>query len=397
MKLQVSQKPVDAQWFLNALSLGRFNATKKELGYDDIHHRFLLATLRDGSVWVVEKNAVVEIRRAKADDLKYPKHEIQLPTHRLTTLKELVNNTIFTDQGKPASEESIRRVSQYDASLSNCQAFIDETIRDNNLKPVDKEGEKMLELQDSAKLFDAFRGLKPVINGITDLAGTLDRTKHGDGLLSELTQEEENKLSSEYKMKAHDRYHSISLKLSDQQLSRLADGESIRLKHSDLSPGEGEGLPVCVTQTQMNRIAKAVAGGKGVQLKFSATQIRVCMDHKVGGGIFTNALRRIGKLAEGAVRGVKKLVGNPIAQQLARGLATSLGNKYGSTAVDAVAGLAGKAIKSNVPDALAPFVDAGMDLGSRLTKQQLESLLKGIKSGSGLYLPGARPSPPPRG
>lgn len=399
IKLEVSQKPIDNQGFLNAISLGRFNEVKKKYGYDNAYHRFLLATMQDGKIYVVEKNHVVSIRPAKADDLKYPKHQIPLPTNRLLSLKEMFDNAINTDAGKPATQQSKERLIQYSASLANCQNFVKEMIEDNGLTPTDPETLKAIEPQNSVALVDAFGALAPLADLITDTASTLDRTKHGDGLTL-ISTGDEKLLSGVSKMT---QYHSYALKFSDAQLKRLAEGLTVRLKHDDLSPGEGEGIPVCLTKTQINKVKKSIASGKGMQLQFSQTQLEACMSehhNKVGAGVFSDALKRIGRLAGSAYRGVKSVVKNPTAQKLARSLAGSIGERYGSTAVDLATGVAGKAIKEHVPDVLKPFVDTGMELGSRLTKQQLDGLIKGIKSGSGLYkagkglhLPGSRPAP----
>jgi hypothetical protein len=391
VKLEVSQTPLQAQKFLNVLSLGRFEEAKKRYGYDDVYHRFLIATLQDGKVYILEKNAIVEIRSAKASDLRHPKHQIPLPTDRLLSLKEMFDTTLNTDRGKPADEESKKRLVQYDAGEQNCQLFIEEVVRDNGLVVEDPATKKMLEPQNSAGLLDTFGALQPLARMITDLAGSLDRLKFGDGL-NLISTEDENKLSDESKMT---QYHSYALKFSDAQLKRLAEGLAVRLKHDDLSPAEGEGLHVCLTQTQINKIKKSITAGKGMQLQFSQAQLEACMSehhNKIGAGIFSDALKRIGRLAGSAYRGVKKVVKHPTAQRLAKSLATSIGDRYGNSAVDLATGLAGKAISNQLPDVLEPFANTGMELAGRLTKEQLQALLQGMKSGNGLFRPGSQPS-----
>lgn len=171
-------------------------------------------------------------------------------------------------------------------------------------------------------------------------------------------------------------YHSYVLALSAHQIQRLSGGHSIRLKHADLEAADG-GVPVCLTTTQLNRVKKARAAGKGVQLQFSEAQLAACAADKIGAGFFGDSMKKIGST-------VRAVASNPMAQQLA----ATIADRYGAQGIDAVGDLAAGAINSRVHEGLTPFVDMGMNLGKRYTKSQLDALIKGVKKGSGLYAPG---------
>ena len=184
VKLEIARKKIEGpvETALNVLSLGGFNKVKKKLSYDKVYHNYLLATMADGRTFVVHKNHVVESRAANKDDLQNEKYNIALPTDRTLTLKEMFDRALNTDKGEPASEDSKRRLIQYDPSVANCQFFTQEMLGDNGLTPTDPEALKFIEPQNSKALINSLGPLAPVAKFVTDTAATLDRTVHGDGL-----------------------------------------------------------------------------------------------------------------------------------------------------------------------------------------------------------------------
>jgi hypothetical protein len=171
-------------------------------------------------------------------------------------------------------------------------------------------------------------------------------------------------------------YHETTLNLSDRQLSRLAHGEKVRLKHSDLS---GDVI-VMLTQTQLNRIAKAKTAGKGLTLELSQTQISACCDHKVGGGIFKDALGKVGRFVKSTASTVASK-----AIPFAKHVASALISRYGDSALDAVSGKVASKVSQLAPDLVKPLVDAGIDWGKKLTRSQLEHFHRGLLQGAGIH------------
>ena len=171
-------------------------------------------------------------------------------------------------------------------------------------------------------------------------------------------------------------YESVTLPLDQRQIDRLSNGEAVRLKHSELSSAEG--VPVCLTKTQVARIAKAKAAGKGVQIKLSQAQIAACCQHHVGGSVFSNAVSR-----------AKDYI--PQATNAAKGLAASLLEQFGQKGVDAASNAVSHLAADKLPDFLKPFAEIGVTLGSKYAGHQLQALINGMrqtKNGVGLYAPG---------
>jgi len=176
-------------------------------------------------------------------------------------------------------------------------------------------------------------------------------------------------------------YTEVRLKLTPRQINRLAHGEKVRLKSSDL---DGDIL-VLLTQTQVGKVEKARTGGKGMDLKLSEAQIKACCEHKIGGGIFGDALKSVGRFA--------KKVGSK-AMPLAKQLAGKVLSQYGPAGVDFVADQIGNRLGAVMGNpTLERFLKQGLKLGAKLTREQLESLSRGLVQGSGvkgagLFLPG---------
>jgi hypothetical protein len=166
-------------------------------------------------------------------------------------------------------------------------------------------------------------------------------------------------------------YHDATVSLKPEQLRKLAHQDTVSLKHDSL---EGDTI-VCLTATQLKRLEKARATGKGMKLTFSKTQIAHCCNHTVGGGIWTNALRAVKKAVVSAV---------PHVAELVKGLVSH----YAPKGVDLVSGALAQKLDQHIPAVLQPFIDKGIKIGAKFTKDQLEALIHGIKVGGGLYPPG---------
>lgn len=181
-------------------------------------------------------------------------------------------------------------------------------------------------------------------------------------------------------------YATVHLKLSDRQVARLSKGEQVQIKHADLpSADDTQGVPACLTKTQLNRIVKAQAAGKGLRLKLSDAQIRACCEHKVGGSIWS----RFRDFASSA---------SSTAAPVAKDLATSLLDNYGDKAVGFATDQASKAVSSIIPSGVAgdlakTLTNFGLQLGSKYASDQLRHVVDGIKqskNGSGLFAPGTK-------
>lgn len=77
-------------------------------------------------------------------------------------------------------------------------------------------------------------------------------------------------------------YHSHALNLSDTQLRQMAMGHAVRIKHSHLHGNR----TILMTKTQLERIHKAHAQGRGIQIRLSKAALSHNM--KQGGSIVPN-------------------------------------------------------------------------------------------------------------
>jgi hypothetical protein len=170
--LAVVRKPVlrGVQWALNLLSLGGFERVKRYLKYDDVYHNLLIVTLGNGRQVLLEKNHVVEFRTPTPADLQQRQGNIPIPPG--ITIASLVAK---------ASAADPRAFWQYDARDNNCQRFTIQMAAATGLGVSDPYAISLLQQQDAEALVASLGALQHIPKRVTDLAGTLDRVRYGDG------------------------------------------------------------------------------------------------------------------------------------------------------------------------------------------------------------------------
>jgi hypothetical protein len=161
-------------------------------------------------------------------------------------------------------------------------------------------------------------------------------------------------------------YFQVSIPLSPAQVSRLFSGASVVIKPT----ASHAGVVVPLTKTQVTRINKAQAAGKGYSVKLSQAQLDSAGVTSVtqGDGILSNALSA--------------------AKNVSQSLLTQYGQQGLHATHQAIGGLTEK-----LPPFLKPFEDAGVALGAKHAEDQLRAIIAGIhstKNGSGLFAPGRR-------
>lgn len=171
LSIMVARKPVVklVQKALNVLSLGKYNQKKKDLKYDDMYHNYLLVEMDNGHIYVIEKNHVVEARKAKQADFNVEKYGIPL-NGRQVNLKQLVET---------ASKDNPDEFWGYNAKKNNCQQLVDEIISDNKFEVTDPKAKALIEPQRAGDIIDTLGPLKGLPLMTTNLAGALDRAVYG--------------------------------------------------------------------------------------------------------------------------------------------------------------------------------------------------------------------------
>jgi hypothetical protein len=170
-KLYVNRSPVQSgvAKVMNYLSQGRLEAKRKELGYDEIWHAFLVIELEDGKKFRLEKNHTVEIRGATNSDLEGAKN---IPINKKLTMKALVAQ---------AAAGANNKLFEYSASNNNCQNLVQQVVHKNGLAE-SAAVQKLVEPQDSQKLVGTLGVLAPITDLATGLAARGQRVINGDGI-----------------------------------------------------------------------------------------------------------------------------------------------------------------------------------------------------------------------
>ena len=163
-KIEVYREPIqkNIQTFFNLISLGKYNEAKKNGNYDDLYHLYMILTLDNNKKVLIEKNENVYIRDEYDKNPDTEKIDIDLDNKNID-LDTLLYNT----------EKSIGKFKfyQYNAKTNNCQDFLINIFKSNNL---DKKEYNDFIKQDLNYLFsklpswaDKFTSL------ITDLRGKI--------------------------------------------------------------------------------------------------------------------------------------------------------------------------------------------------------------------------------
>lgn len=172
VSIAVARKPIKSgiKYLADIISHGKFSERRRQLGYDDVFHNYLLVTLNNGLVVLLEKNQVWTGRLAKPNDFQN--------VHPIRLLKHENMNEMFYNASKRGKDFWI-----YHPSESNCQIGVKDLIDSNGLnKNLNKATEEIVNPQDGKALLDTLGKLRNVPAAITDLAGRLDRLYEGGSL-----------------------------------------------------------------------------------------------------------------------------------------------------------------------------------------------------------------------
>lgn len=167
--MTVGRTPVQkgVQKALNIITLGGYEAAKRQLKYDDVYHNFIVITLESGHKFRLEKNHVVEANSTSRDG----QYAIPLPDPNLT-LAVLIGRSSSNDP----------EFWKYDPVKNNCQLFVKNVLERNHL-PIPQQAQDLVKPQNVEQLLAGLIGpLKKLPQFVTDLAGTFDRVIHGEGL-----------------------------------------------------------------------------------------------------------------------------------------------------------------------------------------------------------------------
>lgn len=149
---------------LNLVSLGKWSHERRNFGYDDFYHLFLIVGTESGKRFIIEKNEVINVAKYEGED---PPDNMDVPVARPVRLGVLMKR----------AEESMDDYFLYDAFKNNCQVFVSNVLSGNNLlnpellKYISQELEEVLKTQPSY--------LSRIARNVTDIGGRVTRFLDG--------------------------------------------------------------------------------------------------------------------------------------------------------------------------------------------------------------------------
>lgn len=167
-KIVVGRKPIQSgvEKVANLLSLGKYEANKKSLGYDKMFHLFMIITLDDGSSIKLEKEEVPKL--TISSDAGPDKIEVQKQPN--VSMNEFIKNAETKAGGT--------KLWVYDPISQNCQYFVKWCLQGSNL--LTPEVEKFV-MQDANKVIEGFSWFQKLGRAATNIANVADVALHGQG------------------------------------------------------------------------------------------------------------------------------------------------------------------------------------------------------------------------
>jgi hypothetical protein len=149
---------------VNLITNGAYNKVKKDAGYDNWFHLFMIVELEDGKKYRVEKNQTLKI-----DNYKKSKNEDNIIVPNVAN-KNLTMNIMFNNAISKFGED---RIFDYDAFSQNCQLFIRDMLNSSKLLTIPT---KAFIMQDAANLGkQVAKENKNLVKNITSIGNYVDR------------------------------------------------------------------------------------------------------------------------------------------------------------------------------------------------------------------------------
>ena len=157
---------------VNLMSLGQFEKSKKEAGYDSYFHLYLIATLDNNTSLLIEKNEVINIQLYNGEKDIGESYNVYMPN--------AINLNTFLDNA--LNGQGFKKFSIYDPLNANCQIFLDGLMTYNNLY-VYNPNLKQFIMQDYTTLIKNLPTLsKKLAKTTTNLARRFNILTKGKGL-----------------------------------------------------------------------------------------------------------------------------------------------------------------------------------------------------------------------
>jgi hypothetical protein len=176
VSMEVGKVPINSYLAraLNFITRGQFEEKRRQLGYNDINHAYVILTLGNGQQYRLEKNHVVEISKYKPNsDQKFRVHlENFLP----------VDTFLENAEKYQRNQDSRGNFWTYDATNNNCQYFVKDILEGNQKDIVNVPEAEAFSYQPKAGETISNRRVLGKI--LTDTAAALHRYWYGSGVHS---------------------------------------------------------------------------------------------------------------------------------------------------------------------------------------------------------------------
>lgn len=167
--IKVCRDPLNSgiKRFFNVITFGGVERARKEMGYDELYHLYMIITLASGQRLKLEKNQVINMKKVNN---VYPESDMDVAVTKDVTLNELMTN-VATKIGAPLYE--------YNIVSNNCQLFVNNVLGSSGLLTPEI---RSFVSQDAQKLLaKSPTYAHKLANLLTDTAARVDRLIEGEG------------------------------------------------------------------------------------------------------------------------------------------------------------------------------------------------------------------------
>lgn len=153
---------------LAGVSAGEWDVAMKKYGYDQIFHLYMIAKLKSGNSYIIEKNEIINVTIARPDQMSItdPNYRMEVPfdpSKRILTIRRILSNCLIIE-GKDLFYT-------YDFKTNNCQVFVRDCLKGSGLLTPDLEKFIIQPIAEIAKEIDAKKLRLP--SALPNIAGAV--------------------------------------------------------------------------------------------------------------------------------------------------------------------------------------------------------------------------------
>lgn len=163
IKLVVIREPIKeaVNMLVNVITVNKVNEFKKEVGVDDLFHLYMIATLDNGKLIRIEKNAEIDIKEVNSIPNINQLNMLNIVITSNLSVNELLNNT--------RQKIGDRLFFDYDGIKNNCQDFLYNILYMNGFEASNPTMKSFIK-QDLVKLSkNLSQTSKKIMNTLTNL------------------------------------------------------------------------------------------------------------------------------------------------------------------------------------------------------------------------------------